>query len=380
MSILKIRIVEIAIVVIHILCKAWECVFPQRHWVVLERGTDARDNGYWFYTYLKNNVKNQKVYYFIDKGSADYEKVKDDAVGFGSLKSVWLLFGAKRIISTHYSSSLPIYSSKLFRLLGLHKRFYFLQHGITLNNVQSLNHKNAPMRLFVCGAKPEYDFIKKCFGHPEGVVQYTGLARFDQLHDFKTKKQILVMPTWRMYVRDETNFLKSEYYEKWQGFLSNPKLIGTLEKKGIDLVFYVHYEMQPYADHFIAKSNRIKIAKFADFDVQALLKESAVLVTDYSSVFFDFGYMRKPVVYYQFDEDAFFANHYSRGYFDYREMGFGEVCISEDSVVDSLVAVCNREMQATEEYLIRMKEFFPLHDRNNCKRIYEIIAGDRHEK
>lgn len=52
-------------------------------------------------------------------------------------------------------------------------------------------------------------------------------------------------------------------------------------------------------------SKEIEIAKFKDYDVQQLLIELRILITDFSSVFFDFAYMKKPVIYYQFDRDKY---------------------------------------------------------------------------
>ena len=65
------------------------------HWVLHERGTDARDNAFFFYRYLKKNHPEQKVYYIIDKNSPDRNKVKEDAVHFGSLKSFWVIAAEK---------------------------------------------------------------------------------------------------------------------------------------------------------------------------------------------------------------------------------------------------------------------------------------------
>lgn len=368
---------EIWIVLCYCIGRALAVFSSGKHWVLMERGDDARDNGYFFYKYIKEKHPEQKVYYLIDRKSADYHKVAEDAVQFGSLKSYYLLASAERLVSSHYASGLPIMSSKLFRMLRLYEKCYFLQHGITKDALPTLYGKVAPMQLFVCGAKPEYEFVKDTFGHKEVVVQYTGFARFDNLHDVVTKRQVLVMPTWRMYVANEREFLKSDYFKYWQSFLQNQQLLDYLEDNKIDLVFYVHYGMQPYIKHFVAKSNRIIIARFEDYDVQTLLKESAVLVTDYSSVFFDFAYMRKPVVYYQFDEETFFGKHYQHGYFSYRDMGFGDVCTCEEDVVNSLLRIANNNMQMNARYTKRINGFFPLYDRNNCQRIYEFIAGDK---
>ena len=368
---------EIQIIVCYCIGWAGSRLRPSKHWVLMERGDDARDNGYSLYKYIKEKHPEQKVYYFIDRKSPDYAKVKDDAVQLGSMNSYFLLASAKKLVSTHYAAGTPMMSAKLFKFLGLHRTFYFLQHGIIKDNLPLLYGDVAPMRLFVCGAKPEYDFVKATFGHPAEVVQHTGLARFDCLHDVKTKRQILVMPTWRTYVTNEQQFLASDYFKHWQGILDNCSLIERLERDDIQLVFYVHYGMQPYVHHFTSPSKQIMIARFEDYDVQTLLKESAVLVTDYSSVFFDFAYMRKPVVYYQFDEETFFDKHYQRGYFSYREMGFGDVCASEEETVASMLKIIDHGMQLEQRYVKHMEDFFPLHDQMNCQRIYDFIAGDK---
>lgn len=372
----KLRWQELRIALCIWICRFFSLIFPQEHWVICERGTDARDNGYWFYKYMKAKHPEQKLYYIIDPLSADYVKVKEDAVDFGTLKSYWILASAKKQISTHYGSGLPVDSVKFFRLCGMSDNFYFLQHGVIMNNLVNLYRNNAPMALFACGAKPEYDYVLKNYGHSDQVIRYTGLARFDQLHNVQSKKQILVMPTWRIYLRSRESFMKSDYFAHWQSFLNNRKLIEQLEMENMDLIFYVHYEMQKYLECFTSGSDHIVLAKFEDYDVQTLLKESAVLVTDYSSVFFDFAYMRKPILYYQFDEELFFDKHYKRGYFDYHQMGFGDVSVREDEAVECLLRICGRNMQIEPHYLQRIACFFPLYDTNNCQRIYECIAKD----
>ena len=57
------------------------------------------------------------------------------------------------------------------------------------------------------------------------------------------------------------------------------------------------------------------------------------MITDYSSVFFDFAYMKKPLAYWQFDSERFFAEQYGKGYFKFDE-GFGPLCIQKDEVID----------------------------------------------
>ncbi len=344
-----------------------------KHWVIFERGVDARDNGYFFYKYVKENHPEQKVYYIIDKNSADYHKVAEDAVAYGSIKNYWAIATGGKLISSHYGTGIPYMNKSTFDLCGLGKRYYFLQHGITKDKIPALFGNEISVRLFVCGAAPEHEYVKGTFGHPEGVVRYTGFARYDSLQEFKVKNQILLMPTWRKTLKGKENITESVYFQQWQQLLLDERLEEFLHKNNTQLIFYPHFEIQKHIHCFRTKSPHITIADFASYDVQTLLKESKLLVTDYSSVYFDFAYMKKPVIYFQFDREEFFESHYQKGYFDYDTMGFGDVCISVDDVVDSILRSAQNEFVTEGVYADRTKSFFPLRDTNNCKRIYEII-------
>ena len=56
-----------------------------------------------------------------------------------------------------------------------------------------------------------------------------------------------------------------------------------------------------------------------------IFAQTDLMITDYSSVAFDFAYLRKPIVYSQFDRDSFFngAHSYTERYFDYERDCFG---------------------------------------------------------
>lgn len=341
-------------------------------YIFAERGTDARDNGYHMYRFFRQEHPELECYYIITKDSPDRPKVETlgNVVLHSSLQHYLLFIGAKYKISTHkmgFSTNIAFYGrfADVLRLKGYR---IFLQHGVTKDYMGWLCYPRFKTDMFVCGAKPEYDFIKESFGHPEGVVRYMGFARYDKLQTFTTKNQILVMPTWRDALRTDKAFLNSTYFARWQALISNKILLQKLEETDTKLYFYVHYEMQKYIKYFKTESDRIILARLADYDVQTLLKESKLLITDFSSVYFDFAYMKKPVVYYQFDE-----NHYGKGYFDYAKMGFGDLCGTETEVVDSILRCFENEFQMDKKYAERTETFFPLHDGNNCKRIYDAI-------
>lgn len=347
-------------------------------WLIIERGEDARDNGYYFYRFLRE--KKIKAFYVISKKSVDYKKIdKNDILHTLSFKHIIYIKKAYLIISTHTPPNYGIgveranlFISKFFRFKHKNVR---INHGIIYNYFPEL-FNNQNIHLWLCGSKIDNEYILNNRETNKEIVKYTGLARFDNLFGKNPKKQVLVMPTWRMKLSDysKEEFQKSEYYNSWNGLINDSELIKILRKNHYTLVFYPHHEVQKRFINFFTPSDEvIVIAKREEYDVQKLLIESEILITDYSSVFFDFAYMNKPVIYYHFDYKQFFKNHYNEGYFEYTTMGFGPVFNKISDVANEISNHLNKSL-GTELYNKRSDIFFPLKDRNNCQRILDEVS------
>ena len=248
------------------------------------------------------------------------------------------------------------------------------KHGIFKNIHPNYFKKNSHLDLIICGALPEYNFVKTEFGYKEDEVAYCGLARFDNLHNITTKNQILVMPTFRIPYSDlsDEEFTKTEYYLKWTEYL---KALDKELPSNVKAIFYIHAVFQKYAHLFEYVFTNITIGKFNDYDVQKLLIESKLLITDFSSVFFDFAYMHKPIVFYQFDEDFYFSEHYQKAYFDYRKDGFGPVCTYSDEAILKTRHFIKNNFVNDKVHEQKINEFFVLNDNQNCQRIFERIKN-----
>lgn len=351
----------------------------KRVWIICERGDDARDNGYWMFKYLSTEHSYVNQYYLIDKKSVDYKKIKNlgKVVKYKSFKH-WLLYCAAEVrMTTHLAAFAP--GNFIGEYFKHHKQKginVFLQHGITHNEFPSNYFDHNGSDLFICGAKPEFNHISKNCGYPLNNVVYTGFARFDGLHDIQVKKQILIMPSWRNYLGDvsKDEFQKSNYYKNWNAVLANKDLIDYCRTNSIRVVFYPHYEMQKFIDCFFNLENDvISIADFDNYDVQTLLKESALLITDYSSILFDFAYMRKPQILFQFDIDDFYGKHYQHSYFNHKRDGFGDVVFNSDELIEKVKSF-GYEFKLDDSYLSKITAFFPVFDDLNCERIYQEIV------
>lgn len=353
-------------------------------WLFAERGTDARDNGWWMFRYVMEQHPEVNAHFVISPDSEDYQRLErwsDRLIPYNSLRHYIWIWKASRAISTHVSGYLPYYIRevpafrRLYHRWSPRTRLIWIQHGVIMNNMKQFHFDRTYLDLLICGAKPEYDFIARTFGFPQGVVRYTGLARHDGLHQVSVNhKQILLMPTWRQWLLKRADFMQSDYRRIYTVLLTDPRLHAMLQTQGCNLIFYPHYEVQPYIEVFqeLPLPGCVQIADKIHYDVQSLLKESALLITDYSSVGMDFAYMRKPIIYFQFDESTFFEGHYTTGYYDYHE-GLGDWCSEIDQLLELIQLRLAAGLQMPACFRKRADAFFPLYDQQNCRRNYEAI-------
>lgn len=354
-------------------------------WLICEESIEARDNGFFFFRYICLNHPNQKCVYAIKRKSPDFQKVKSlgSTIEFGGIKH-WLYYFIGQYNISSQKGGKPNAALCAFMELNnvWHPRNIFLQHGVTINDAEWLYAKNCKFDMFITATKPETDFILKNFGYHKNIIKLTGFPRFDNLQNYKTiKNRILIMPTWRVWFRlkskqnsmTDNDFEHSEYLQKWKEFLSSYHLKRIIDENNIEIIFYPHRNMQKYLAYFKDIHENITIASQKEYDVPELLKSSQLLITDYSSVFFDMIYMRKPIIFYQFDEKKFRNYHYGQGYFNYHKNPFGKSFNHLSDVVQELENIIKSNYSVPSSYLDAHKDYFPYYDSDNSKRIYDLL-------
>lgn len=142
-----------------------------------------------------------------------------------------------------------------------------------------------------------------------------------------------------------------------------------IEEKGIKVKFYMHYQMQKYIENFNVDHPQIEILTKNNAVVSDLIKESSLLVTDYSSVSADFLFMNKPVVFYQFDP---YDNHSIRVN-EIKSEDIGIVASEEETVVNNIIEICNRDFIIDKQYKESSKKIFKFKDDQNNERIFNTI-------
>jgi len=344
-------------------------------WLVGERTDTAQDTGYHFFKYCREHHPDLDIYYVIHPRSKDMKNLEGlgHVIKTGTIEHIRKSFLANTFIGSHdLDNILPL---KGFEFDNYVKgKRVFLQHGVLGRKKVEYDktYYNYPFDLFCVSSKEEKKLVEKQFKYDSKDVQVTGLSRFDQLlKPHRSTASILLIPTWRDWFRVNSVFKETAFYKRYYSLLTNPHLHKLLDEYELTLNVYLHYRMQPLMSKFDdIKTTRINFIPFEKKDVQELLIESQLMITDYSSVSFDFNYMAKPVIFYHFDDHLFFLKGMLR---PKEETFLGDVCRYEDDVIQSIEKYIQNDFKEREDVQCRKNQIFSHIDTNNNLRIFEAI-------
>lgn len=358
-------------------------------WILSDRSHMARDNAAALFGYLMANGagSDYDIRFLLEESSADFKKISSigKTVKFGSSEHYVLQAAASMIISSHadawvtnpYGKNLKYYRD----LIDF--RFAFIQHGIIMNDLSRwLSKYNKNIRIFVTSTVPEREsIISGNYGYDDSAVKLTGLARYDSRENVR-EKLLIIAPTWRKNIsgtigesshreyRDD--FASSEYCRFFSRLINDERLLEAMQRNGYKGMFCVHPAFEAQAGDFTG--NGTISVQYKGNDYADMISRGAALITDYSSLAFDFAFMNKPVIYAQFDSDVFYESQfYDPGYFSYEKNGLGPVCYDYASTVDQMIDLISKDCAQPEQYAERVRKTFAYTDSNNCERIFNEL-------
>ena len=377
---------------------AWS-EYPQvgNTWIIMDRDTQADDSGEHFCRYMLEHHPEQRILFALRKEAPQYQRLLAEGfplVEFGSKEYEREVRSCSKIISSHADAFVHSY----FRDNFYHsKQFVFLQHGITKDDLSAwLNPK--PIDQMITAVEAEHESIVSD-GSPyrlcKSQTALTGFPRHDALLRKASEHQgdgrtIAVMPTWRNSLvgakKGDGNgaahefsdlFAVSRYKAAWEAVLRCPTL-KALADDGCKLIFFPHANMLAYVEAgMFHVPDYFEIGTCACSSIQDYFVQSDLCITDYSSTAYEFAYLGKPVIYYQFDREEFFGGSqvFAKGYFDYERDGFGPVASNQSELEAAVFRIVSDSFIPEEEYRNRMRSAFPFKDGKCCERVYRAIAA-----
>jgi CDP-glycerol glycerophosphotransferase len=170
----------------------------------------------------------------------------------------------------------------------------------------------------------------------------TGYPRNDILHDTnrdkiaehirkqlgipQDKKTILYAPTWR----DDEFYAKGQY--KFEMHLNLDMMKQQLGDEYV-LLLRTHYFIADSIDVSALKGFAYNLSRYDDISELYLISD--ILITDYSSVFFDYANLKRPMLFFTYDLEKY--RDVLRGfYFDIEKEVPGPLLFTTEEVIDAV--------------------------------------------
>ena len=358
--------------------------------LIIEDNFLADDNGAALFSHIRRNYPERKVYFAMERGNENYRRMKKiGKVVFIESRKFKLLLLRSRYSATSIEDIRLVnpfrQNYRYYRDILCRRKYIFLQHGVTKDDISKEHNKRIyNTQGFVTSSVREYrSLLQPQYFFDRSEVWLTGMPRFDLLYRDE-KRCVCIMPTWRKQLKALLDsggeqslelFRQSEYFKFYYDLLHDERLISGARKYGYTLFFMPHPLIKKHAGMFVEEGGAVGIL---DCEYRRAFAVCDLVVTDYSSVVFDFAYLKKPIVYAQFDREEFFSggHAYGSGYFDYERDGFGEVCFDLDATVRTVIGYMERGCKLRGIYAQRIDDFFAFHDKNNCERVVKKIYED----
>ncbi|WP_078765663.1 CDP-glycerol glycerophosphotransferase family protein [Eubacterium uniforme] len=211
------------------------------------------------------------------------------------------------------------------------------------------------------------DCVLTC-GYPRNDILYTHCNDDEYIKKIKEKynvprdkKVIMYAPTFRDNKHDVV-----------KGFRANTGFDFNVMKnhfKDYIVLYRSHYFITEKLNLNEYKGFVIDVSDVDDISDLYLISD--ILITDYSSVFFDYANLKRPILFYMYDLEEY-KDEVRDFYFDIEKLP-GPIYRTEEEVYKGLVDIENVSEEYQEKYEAFAKEFCDIDDGNASKRFVDVV-------
>lgn len=346
--------------------------YKLRYNLYAERSALACDNAYEAFKYaLKRNPNSLYITSKIVISNEKDPAIRSCMIEFGSTRHREVLLEAKNIFCSFGYPAVMASVLKDIHVTALKYKLHLMWHGISAGDKNSYEiaafNGNSADSVLACSQYEQSNFIK--LGHTN--VLLTGYPRMDKwANDAKLDPNALILFfTWRRSLLQATlaDFLESEYVR------TIIELVVRIHKDhpAMNIYYFIHNSIPSKHSEILAAILRSKTPniRFVNNNDQAsfnkIFNTSQYLITDYSSVGYDFAYhkARSPIFYMP---AKFISGHYSPTPL-FKKIQPGTQALSLDAVMKAI------KVDEHLRHTVAVKNFFAHSDNQNCARSYDAL-------
>lgn len=364
-------------------------ILPRRNIIIFESSPAFSDNTYWFYKYLVENTdvtKKYKSVWVVPKK----EQFRNDLLGN---KITCILKNSddikEKIRFSYYTifAKFIIDGNDYIKKKHREQKRIFLGHGMPVKIVASYNKQKGSVDL---NAVTCYEFNSHFYecGDTDETIKALGYARADILASNAGKrlnqqtKYIIWMPTYRQHAKSAHQRMENNFPLGLPVIKSDEELkdVNVYLKENNVILYLRPHPAQDISVLKIDEMSNIIIAdnNFVDkknMQLYEFLTETDALITDYSSVYYDYLLLERPVALAVEDFEEF-SNRWDLFYSSFDEFKKNYECPYLNTVDDLkkfIKDVAENNDDFEQARLKARNKFYTYPDNKSCQRLYEYM-------
>ncbi len=193
------------------------------------------------------------------------------------------------------------------------------------------------------------------------------LRRSDDQHDLSDKRFVLYAPTFRDGIREDHGIR-----------LDINRLLGVLDDDVV-LLFRAHPAVsesfsKEWVKASVSPGVRDRVIDVSDYPgVTTLLSVADVLITDYSSIIFEYALLKKPMIFYAYDLDEF--KRRGRGFYEDYEKNVPGPVVRDEKELCKAVSDALKRSETDRESEARIEAFLRDNYRRMDRKAAERVAA-----
>lgn len=341
-------------------------------------------NSKYLFLYVSNNCPDITAVW-ISKNQSVLQELREN--GYDA-RHPYSRSGMYALLRSEYSFIVGLKSELGFWGLGANGEIVNLWHGIPIKDVTTTGRQKRKFDCdyFVVTSEytaelfAEYEWLespKSKFRRSQAKV--LGYPRNDVLFNNIPGSEIGGISASELNLNEDINFLYSPTHRPYAA--NNPilqhenikRIDKTLSEIGATLSIKMHPSWELHD-----KSVSLKESDFcnvrvipSDVDVYPVLAEFDALITDYSSIYYDYLLLERPIILFPFDE---YKYREQQGFhIDYEDLP-GKKPTSVENLIECMISVVDKNLGFSSEKI--KQKVFGYCDGESSKRIYEEFSGN----
>lgn len=254
------------------------------------------------------------------------------------------------------------------KYLGKDIKDSYLSHANVARNLLQATHIISQNRYTNNILLERYDVL----GLSDAIIAETGYPRTDITLN-ATKEELLAIKK-RLNISSEDKVVL--YAPTWRGVhgkasFDTTRLLDDLKamsQSGYKIIFRGHHMMES----LIANTKIPAIVAPGDIDTNLLISVADLLITDYSSIAFDYLALKRPILFYTYDIEDY---KLERGLYIPPENFPGRICHEQSELSEAIILAI--ELGFDQKNIEKFDYFVPYEDGNSSSRVIDMFFFEK---